>query len=418
MGPKRLAAQWLAIMVGVLLSQAATATSTLVAGVACAGISPAPGAFIAGDAKNRKFTGVHDDIFVKAAVFSDGTSDLAVVVVDCIGMIRADIEALRKRAALAAGRASLPAERIIVASTHTHCGPDVVGIWGKDTMSSGKDFAYMERLIDTGARQVALAAQRLEPVHARYASIQEGFDWVENICEPDLLDRTTTILQFLDESDTSVLTLTNFACHPTVMDGVTSLVSSDYVAGFYRVMEERLGGAHLFLQGAIGGWVQPRKEGRSFELADAYGASVARSVIAALPHAMPLEDGTIQFARKILDLPLENDGFKALAAAGVLDLPGGERLQTEVAWFRIGPVQFATHPGETSPFYSLETRNLMGQGPTFVLGLTLDALGYILKPAYFTEADMKYAEYLTSMSVGPRTGPLVMEALAEIIPGR
>ena len=241
---------------------------------------------------------------------------------------------------------------------------------------------------------------------------------MENICEPELLDRTTTVLQFQGCEGNSVLTLTNFACHPTVMDGVTDQVSSDYVAGFYRAMGEQLGGEHLFLQGAIGGWVQPVKEGRSFELADTYGRSVADAALAALAGAVSVPEPEIQFASKKLTLALENEGFKALAAAGVLDLPPGDTVQTEVAWFRIGPVQFATHPGETSPFYALETRKLMGAGPSFVLGLTLDALGYILKPEYFTNPEMKFADYLTSMSVGPRTGPAVMDALGEIIPGR
>lgn len=407
----------LGLVVSVAMDSHAELDGGFQAGAASAAVSPAPGAFIAGDARNRRFAGVHDDIFVKAAVISDGMQDIALVVVDCIGLTYADIQVIRQRASVAAGRASLPPERIIVSSTHTHCGPDVVGIWGPDMGTSGKDPDYMERLTGVAAAQVARAAAQLQRVTARYGAVEGTQAWVENICEPELLDRTITVLQFLDGAGNSVVTLTNFACHPTVMDGVTDQVSSDYVAGFYRAMAGELGGEHLFLQGAIGGWVQPVKDGRSFVLADTYGRSVAESALAALTGAVVVSQPAIQFANKKLTLPLENEGFKALASAGVLDLPPGDTVQTEVAWFRIGPVQFATHPGETSPHYALETRKLMGGGPSFVLGLTLDALGYILKPEYFTNPDMKYAEYLTSMSVGPRTGPDVMAALGAIIPG-
>lgn len=388
----------------------------LYAGAASTTVSPAPGAFIAGDARNRKFAGTHDDLFVKAAVISDGAQDIALVAVDCIGLVRQDIEAIRQRGAALAGRASLPPERIVVASTHTHCGPDVVGIWGPDETTSGKDPAYMDGLIQTAAEQIARACGALRPATARCGTSSSPLAWVQNICEPGLLDPTLTVLQFRDEGGDSIVTLTNFACHPTVMDGITDQVSSDYVAGFYRAMGEAAGGEHLFLQGAIGGWVQPDKTGRSFALADQYGASVAARAMEALAGATEIAEGEIAFSRKTFTVPLANEGFRALAAAGVIDLPATDRIETEVAWFRVGPVQFATHPGETSPAYSQQTRALMGTGPIFVLGLTLDALGYILKPEYFDEGGYPHGEYLTGMSVGPQTGPAMMDALRAIIP--
>jgi hypothetical protein len=54
-----------------------------------------------------------------------------------------------------------------------------------------------------------------------------------------------------------------------------------------------------------------------------------------------------------------------------------------------------------------------------VLGLALDALGYILKPEYFDAgAAFPSAEYLTATSLGPRTGPLLLDALESIVPSR
>lgn len=405
------------LLVGVVaLGAVYPAYAELRAGAGSAVISPPPGSFIAGDARNRRFAGVHDDIFVKAAVIANDNEAVAVVVIDCIGMLNRDIRAIRSRAAGKLSAGPLKPEHIVIASTHTHCGPDVVGIWGPDEVTTGRDPAYMDALITTAAAQIVQAESRLQPVTARYGTIEGAQSWVENICEPGLLDRMITVLQFVDDGGDAVATLTNFACHPTVMDGVTDLVSSDYVAGFYRAMGERYRGEHLFLQGAIGGWVQPVKSNRSFELASTYGESVAEAAARALERSTPITGDTIRFASKDVTFPLMNEGFKALAEIGVLELGSGETVSSEVAWFQIGNVQFATHPGETSPHYALETRKLMGDGPHFILGLTLDALGYILKPEYFTDPDIKYADYLTSMSVGPETGPKLMEALADVIP--
>ena len=128
-------------------------------GVASAEMSPEPGAFIAGDARNRRFSGVHDPLFVKAVVVQKNADMIAIVTVDNIGLTRPDIEAMRQRAvAYTTTVNGLLPERIIISSTHTHSGPDVVGLWGRDEHSSGRDPVYMDRLTTAVATQVAAAA--------------------------------------------------------------------------------------------------------------------------------------------------------------------------------------------------------------------------------------------------------------------
>jgi hypothetical protein len=386
------------------------------AGAASAEVSPEPGLFIAGDARNRRFAGAHDPLFAKAVLLHDGATALAIVTVDNIGLTRPDIEAIRQRAATAAALPELTADRIVVSSTHTHSGPDVVGMWGEHELASGRDAAYMERLVETAAAQVAAAAAGLRPATLRVASGLHDLPWVENVTEPGLLDRQMGVLQFVDEAGRSIATLTNFACHPTVMDAVSDQVSSDYVAGFYRVMSERLPGEHMFLQGAIGGWVQPDKTGRSFTLADAYGADVADRALALLDAAERNVAPRLRAARREFLVPLENPGFAALLEAGVLQRPLEDgHIRTEVALLEIGEAVLVTHPGETSPQYSLDTRALIDRPHSFVLGLAGDALGYILKPEYFEPgAPFPSAAYLTATSIGPETGPLTMENVAAL----
>jgi len=389
------------------------------AGAASAVVSPEAGAFIAGDARNRRFAGEHDPLFARALVVDDGSMALAIVVVDNIGLVYPDVQAMRERAAELVDDPRLPAQRVVISSTHTHSGPDVVGLWGEHELSSGRDPEYMAWLIETVARQVARAHAALEPATVRVASGQHDLDWVRNVSEPGLLDRGMTTMQFRGSDGATVATLTNFACHPTVMDAVSDQVSSDYVAGFYRAMNSSLDGEHLFLQGAVGGWVQPNKRSRSFDLADGYGASVARRAQELLAQAQPVMP-RLRFAARQFDIPLENEGFNALIEAGVLDrrLFDGS-IRTETAWFAIGDVEFITHPGETSPAHSLLSRELLGAEHSFVLGLTLDALGYILKPEYFApDATFPSADYLTATSVGPEAAPRLLEALRALAAAR
>lgn len=387
------------------------------AGAASDTITPAVGAFIAGDAKNRHFTGIHDDLYAKAAVFDDGSTALALVAVDCIGLTGPDIDKIRAEGARLAGNPRLTAETIIVGSTHTHCGPDVVGIWGPEDAVSGRDEAYMQRLVDTASAQVKRAAEALRPAHLVYGETTAGEDWVVNDCEPNLLDRALVVFQALDQDNKTIFTITNFACHPTILDAVVNDVSADYLYGFYRGMGT-LGGEHLFFQGAIGGWIQPNKQTRDFETIDVVGKGVATRALDALKKATPITEPKIRHAGKAIEFPVANPGWKMLSQAGIINRHIDDTAAVRLDWFAIGPAQFATHPGETSPQFGLDTKALMHtQGPKCVLGLTQDALGYILKPSYFDEhTPIPHAEYLTSMSLGPETGPTLLHALQAIIP--
>ena len=225
-------------------------------------------------------------------------------------------------------------------------------------------------------------------------------------------------MKLVAPSGETVATLTNFACHPTVLDGDNSLVSSDYVSGFYQTMtQEALRGEHLFLQGAIGGWVQPLQGDHSIELARRLGQEVARASLELLAEAVANGPAELEFRSREFSVPLDNWGFKLMMWLGVLarETLDGD-MQTEAAWFRIGGAQFVTHPGETSPYYSLRSRELMNASHTFVLGLTQDAMGYILKPEYFADdAAFPHGDYLISVSAGAETGPRLMESLRLLV---
>jgi hypothetical protein len=387
--------------------------SYLRVGSSSAHVNPSEGMFIAGDKQNRKFTSVHDSLFAKAVVVDDGNLVIALVTIDCIGLLYPDVLRIRKEATALTG---IPESRIIVSSTHTHSGPDVVGIWGMDYQHSGVDTAYMKFLITTAAHQVKKAYDNRQEASLFSSETIAGESWVENICDEEI-DLSVSILQFISKTGSSIATLTNFACHPTYLDAKYSEVSSDYVGGFYKAMNNAYGGENLFLQGAIGGWVQPVDGEGSFEKAQRRGEELAYSVTEALKTADPLADHTLRLNSVTFKLPVENEGWKQLAAIGTINRDIADSVETEIAWFAIGPAQFATHPGETTPFLGLQTKLMMETGPRFVLGLSLDAMGYIIKPEYFDDKTKPHAEYLTRMSLGRETSPIIERMLRKIIPG-
>lgn len=405
----------LLILFGVLVLMACqsrnTAEPVLHAGVSSAPVNPPIGSFIAGDKQNRKFTAVHDSLFAKAVVITRGEEQLAIVTLDCIGLLYPDVLRIRKRAAELCG---FNESRIIVSSTHTHSGPDVVGIWGSDYQHSGVDPEYMDFLVNTAAQQIQAAQATKQPVTVVTTETTFGEPWAQNICKEEI-DRTVAIMQFRDEAGQPIATLSNFACHPTFLDARFSEVSADYVNGYYHTMKKLTGGEALFLQGAIGGWVQPEDGEGSFEKAFQRGKELAEAVQEVLPGAKVMTNTAIAFRGMPIRFPVENEGWKQLSDIGTINRSIHDSVTTEIAWFAIGEAEFATHPGETAPYYGLETKRLMGNGPKFILGLGNDAIGYIVKPTFFEDKSIPHAEYLTSMSVGKPTGPLLMDGLAKLV---
>lgn len=382
-------------------------------GVSKAVINPPMGAFIAGDKQNRRFSGVLDNLYVKAAVFYDGNESFALVTVDCIGLLYQDLLKIRGKVGTMDLGIPFSPEKIVISSTHTHSGPDVVGLWGEDYTQSGVDPDYMDFLIKTTTEQIQIAASKLEKANAKYGSTEYGHNWVANICEEEI-DRSVTVLQFLNDKGQNILSLTNFACHPTYLDAVYNEVSADYVAGFYQEMEKQMGGEHLFIQGAIGGWIQPMDKGVPYSEVLRRGSGLANAAVSALKEGKNLQSASLSFQSKKIDLLVENEAWQQLAAGGIIQRAISDVVETEVVWFSIGEANFATHPGETAPIFGLQTKALMPEGPQFVLGLGQDALGYIVKPEYFEDQSLPHAPYLTRMSLGKFTGQQIMKTLEDL----
>jgi hypothetical protein len=398
------------------LSAMAADAPVLVVGASSAPVNPPVGTYLAGYDLNRASTGAHDDLSAKAVVFSDGTTSVALVVIDSVSIQYDTTQAIRAAAANLIKNTTLPARQIIVQSTHTHGAPDTIGIYGPNETTCGRNPEYMKQLVETAARQVAKAVENMKPASAAFSQTQ-CVGWAVNDSEPNNVDNSVTVLQFLGKDGKSIATLTNFACHPTVLDGDNTLTSADWVASFYKSMSAKLPGEHLFLQGAIGCWMQPNTPERTFELARKYGEDLAAKTLEAIPRQTFLTDTRIRFASRAFNMPIANDNFKGMSLAGLVPRNFAESVETEAAWFAIGPAQFATHLGETAPVFAAQTRELMDTEPKFILGLGLDHLGYICPPDYFVNTDKyPFAKYLVGMSPCPQAGPVMMEALKSIIP--
>jgi len=396
------------------LLQLTSTAQDFLAGAATRTINPEKDSlYLAGGKANRLFIDVHDNLYVKAVVLSNSNNNLTILTFDCIGLLYPQLQEIRAKIKMELP--TINAEHIVMSSTHTHAGPDVVGIWGKDLAHSGVNDKHMQLIVNRAVEAIKEAAEIRKPVSISYGTGSFGEDWVKNISEPSELDRSVSIIKFSDSKGKNIAMLTNFACHPTIMDDASTAASSDYVWGYYKYLDSAQGGVNMFLQGAIGGWIQPEGVPHTYDYANYYGSSLGKYAYELTKNKSTSKN--IFFTSAKVNFPLANPSFQMLSKAGIIKRDFGKTVSSEIAYFTIGDACFATHPGESSPALSLATKSLMdNKGPKFILGLSQDALGYIVKPSFFDMSNkIPHSEYLTGMSIGPATMGIILSTLQMLI---
>jgi hypothetical protein len=373
--------------------------------------------YLAGTKENRISTGVNDPIFAKALFVSDGKTSMALLTLDCIGLLYSDVIKIREQVALLLPSTILNSENIVVSSTHTHHAPDVVGLWGENKTQTGVNQMYMTQLIDIAAKQIVKAYKKRKPATIKYATSTHGEGWVSNISIEGEVDNEVSILQFLNKKNKSIASITNFACHTTVLNGDATLISSDFAGGLYQKLDQSFKGVNMFLQGAIGGWVQPVNIEPTYANAMKVGKNLGQVVVDALSKGTTMNNTLVTYQNTKFTFPVENENFKILSKMKVINREVGNNVASEISYFTIGDAGFITHPGETSPAYSDQSKKLMPvKGPKFVLGLSQDALGYILKPVFFNkDHQIEHADYLISMSIHRRAAIIMMQQIQQLI---
>lgn len=378
----------------------------LQAGAAAVKITPSltRTVYIAGYENKRVAESVHDDLWARALVLDDGKTRMAVVSLDLIGLSNQRVNRIRQSIH------TVPQDHVLISCTHVHSGPDTLGLWGPSVASSGIDPLYMERLEDWIAAVVDRAVQSLRPVTllAGATIVPDGL--VYNSREA-IQDKELTALRFQAEDGQTVATVINYGGHPEVNKG--KAITSDYVGYVREAAEKRFGGVAIFLNGALGGMVTPKVTGNTFEEMERVGRGVGQSAVVALEKASAVTPGLIAIRRRELRLPLDNDGFKLLSAARVLDSVAKDgTVPTEVCRVDLGPITWMTIPGEILPKPALSLKAKMPGKYRMVVALGNDELGYILDPEDF---DLKRYSYEKSMSVGKKTWPMLFEAAQDLL---
>ncbi len=247
---------WLAVV-------AARAMPPVRAGAAAVDITPRefplnmPGGFSANMAD-----AAHDPLHARALVFDDGSTGLALVVVDNLGVAR---ETCDEAKAIAAQRCGIKPQNVLICGTHTHSAPS------SNSTNTPQAAAYRKLLVEGIAESIVRAHAALQPasvgvgvhplpdeVFNRRWFLKPGkmplnpFGKLDQVkmnpgTGPDILDRPAgptdpdiTVLSVRDvRGRKPIALLANYALH--YVGGVPKgQVSADYFGEFARLMPSRV----------------------------------------------------------------------------------------------------------------------------------------------------------------------------------
>ena len=284
----------------------------LLAGWDAADITPPTGVEIAGYGFGPS-VGVLDPLEAQVLWLESGEERLVLAAVDLLTFGPGPLAAVRRDVARETG---VPAERVLVAASHSHSAPTLMPLrqWGRVDPGYARD---VERKI-VGA--VLRARGASAPVRAGFGC-GSGAGLLANRRQgSSITDAAVPVLRFeaLDGADTAVVY--GFGCHPVTLHGYRNLLSADYAGHVRRRVREDLGrgAAALFLLGPSGdinpaGYVHgAATEGR----VRALGEPLASEVIRVARDSAPEKDATLRFLREIVELPVvELPPRSGLAAA-------------------------------------------------------------------------------------------------------
>ncbi|MHA1681888.1 MAG: neutral/alkaline non-lysosomal ceramidase N-terminal domain-containing protein [Promethearchaeota archaeon] len=229
--------------------------------------SPIGTTALAGYGGLKKFAqGINDQLMASCVVIDDGVKTIAIVSLDLVGMLPDTVDKIRRLATdLTSG--AIKESDILLACTHTHSGPDTMGIFAPGHFLQYKpDAVYMDLLVRFVAGAILGAFNRLGEVEIKVgkdllfnASSNRRLELPPNPKHERTIDPEVQALFF--ERDGKVIgTIVNFAAHGTAFPTSTTMhISADFVGALRTQIKKKFGleNVCVYLNGAIGD-VSPR----------------------------------------------------------------------------------------------------------------------------------------------------------------
>jgi len=363
------------------------------------------------------------ELTARAVVFRKGEVSVAVVALDLLGFPSVLGDRVRAKVS------RIPANNVLIGSTHTHSAPDCYALPDGKGGHTG-DLRYMDSVCEKAAEAVNEAIDRLQPAVLKVATGEAQGKIAYNYYAPDLYDRRMSVIQAVGTQGKTIATLVNYAIHPEVLGNSIGVLSPDLIGPLCETIESRAGGTALFMNSAQGGMVtadnrnldDPKdkqrgywNDARSWDECLRIGRLMADEALRLVKDVPEQNDPSLFCDSIAVRFPVESKTMWAVVTGSPLNYPHNDdqSINARVNLVNLGNAQVLTIPGEALPNIGFYLKRKMRGTHNLLFGLTNDAFGYILTKVDF-QSFPRY-EYVSRTSLGEMTGEILIEKSLEFV---
>ena len=400
--------------------------------------------YIAGYNSGWNIQGVLDYCEARAVWLDIGGEGVLLIGIDCVALDSGTVGKIRESLSDLPNCAS-----VNVYSTHTHAGPDTLGLWGP-TGVNGKNDAYMNALIKAAEEAARDAAADKKPGTLHYGKV-ETKNMYRDSRIPEVFDPYLYQVRFAPADESAGLRLFFYGAHAESLRGDNKLLSRDFPGMLCDGVTKETGDRAIFCPGAIGGLIMTKAfvantsvdAKKNLEITSTKLIEYALSIT---PESERELKPSMQFSREIFTVPLDNPAFQLYKFLGILNnksVPAesatGYGVESELSILMLDDLAVTLIPGELFPELALggkygdanpdgvnprplcEIAKEHGMDELLIIGLANDELGYIVPPSDFLlnkkapylERTIDYKgedHYEETNSVGPACAQTIADA--------
>jgi len=354
--------------------------------------------------RNDPFKGVHDELYGRVIVFSDGVNKAATITTELVGLSDQFWDDLTTRIEKATG---IKKDFILLSAIHSHSGP-VTTVY--DDGNSPDVLAYVEEL------KVKLLAATKEAVSNMVdAKIGAGKgECLMNVSRRAMdgngnitlgvnpyapCDHEVGVIKIDDKSDNHVALLMNWPCHAVVLGPRNYLITNDWPGAASNYAEKGLGGKLVapVIVGASGD-INPVygphidfEDNNSYAFGkDAIGEDLANVSMQVMKDIKTYGTGNITAVQRVISIEAkEKEATNSLQP----DTKDDGTLKVRLSAVKIGNIVFTGVSGEVFNQISVQMRNLSPYRYTFMITHCNGSSGYLVTDDSYPVAGQKgYAD--------------------------
>ncbi len=390
--------------------------SSILAGAARINCTPGTPIPMSGyEARKDPFKGVHDSLFIRAVVFSDGTNRAAIITADVIGFSHRFCNETIGKIEEATG---IGHDYILLAASHNHGGP-VNKAYSEEASPDVE--AYVAELQEKIIEAVKIAGEKLQPVLIgagtgsctmninRRARLADGSIGLGR--NPDgPCDHEVSVVRIDDLDRNPISMLVNWPCHGTTGGQENTLITGDWPGATARFVENGLDNkAIIHVTAGASADINPvYGPNDNFRDIDAIGMLLGEEILKVSEGINSFPDGSIE----AIKMMVEAKGKKRLKSwFPDQELDAGENIDIRLSALKIGNIVFTGISGEVMTEIGMHIKRESPFKNTVVISHCNGNSGYLCTDKAYPEGGY---EIMVTKTM-PGTEVLITENLLKMI---